>query len=290
MARRMERRAIIGALPLCLRSGRSTRRTPSGPATIAVRARPMNKPCSMTPGMAASRAARACGSAMRCNWASSSQCPPSVTKAWPFCGRAQRRRARTAGRGGSASTARRVAVAPNGAISIGSGKRPSVATHFDSSAITTIFADAEATIFSRSSAPPPPLIRVRSGAISSAPSTVRSSSGVSSSVVSAMPSLPACARVASEVGTATTSSPARTRSASSSTKCLRGRAGAEPEPHARTARIRRRGRRRRVFELRRSWIAGASAAAHGRDHGRYLAALPAASLGPSGLRRGRRAV
>ena len=62
-------------------------------------------------------------------------------------------------------------------------------------------ADAAATIFSRSSAPPPPLIRLRSGAISSAPSTVRSSSGVSSSVVSGMPSRSASRRVASEVGT-----------------------------------------------------------------------------------------
>jgi len=37
-------------------------------------------------------------------------------------------------------------VAPNGAISTGSGKRPSVATNFDASAITTIVADADATI------------------------------------------------------------------------------------------------------------------------------------------------
>ena len=67
---------------------------------------------------------------------------------------------------------------------------------------------------------------VKSGAISSAPSTVRSSSGVSSSVVSGMPHCSACMRVASEVGTAITSSPARTRPPSSSTK---GRA-VEPVP------------------------------------------------------------
>ncbi len=164
------------------------RRTPSGPARIAAWARPMNKPCSITPGIAESRLARACGSAMRCNWASSSQCPPSVTKAWPFW---PWRNIAGPGHPSSATTAstlRRVTVAPNGAISIGSGKRPSVATNFDASAMTIIFADADATIFSRSNAPPPPLIKVRSGPISSAPSTVRSSSGVSSRVVRAMPS------------------------------------------------------------------------------------------------------
>ena len=54
------------------------------------------------------------------------------------------RLARAAPRPGSraaavaSSTARRVAVAPNGTISTGSGKRPSIGTHFDSSAITSI--------------------------------------------------------------------------------------------------------------------------------------------------------
>ena len=43
--------------------------------------------------------------------------------------------------------------------------------------MTTICADADATIFSRNKAPPPPLMSVRSGAISSAPSTVRSKLG-----------------------------------------------------------------------------------------------------------------
>ena len=85
--------------------------------------------------------------------------------------------------------------------------------------MTIIRADAAATIFSRNSAPPPPLMTVRSGAISSAPSTVRSSSGVSSSVDSGTPRRSASARVASDVGTPTMSSPARTRAASSSTKC-----------------------------------------------------------------------
>ena len=99
-------------------------------------------------------------------------------------------------------------------------------THFDSSAMTIMRADAAATIFSRSNAPPPPLIRLRSGAISSAPSTVRSSSGVSSNVDSGTPTRSASRRVASEVGTPMTLRPARTRSPSSSTKCL----AVEPVP------------------------------------------------------------
>ena len=78
---------------------------------------------------------------------------------------------------------RRVAARPKGATSTGSGKAPRRGTIFDLSAITAMRAEAAATIFSRSSAPPPPLISLRSGSISSAPSTVRSSSGMSSSVV-----------------------------------------------------------------------------------------------------------
>ena len=105
-------------------------------------------------------------------------------------------------------------------------------THFDSSAMTIMRAEAAATIFSRNSAPPPPLIRVRSGPISSAPSTVRSSSGVSSRVVSGTPSRSAALRVASDVGTAITSRPARTSLGQKLDKIFGGRTGAEAEPHA----------------------------------------------------------
>ena len=80
-----------------------------------------------------------------------------------------------------------VAASPNGITSTGSGKRPRTSTHLVSSAITIMRSDAAATIFSRSSAPPPPLIRLSAGSISSAPSTVRSSWSISSSVVSGMP-------------------------------------------------------------------------------------------------------
>src|SRR5262249_43221665 len=184
---------------------RSTTRTPFASATTAAWASPMNRPCSTTPAMPSRRSASARGSAIRSSAASRIQCPPSVTKAWP----SEVRRS-SAGPGqptaaAAASTARRVAVSPNGTTSIGSGNLPSAQTHFDSSAMTIRRADAEATIFSRSSAPPPPLIRERSGAISSAPSTARSSSGVSSRLVSGTPSRSASLRVASEVGTATIS-------------------------------------------------------------------------------------
>ncbi len=61
---------------------------------------------------------------MRCNRASRSQWPPSVTKGWPS---GRWRNAAGPGQPASAtasSTARWVDLAPNGAISIGSGKLP----------------------------------------------------------------------------------------------------------------------------------------------------------------------
>ena len=132
--------------------------------------------------------------------------------------------------------ARRVAASPNGMTSTGSGKRPSVSTHLVSSAITIMRSDALATIFSRSSAPPPPLIRLSAASISSAPSTVRSSRSTSSSVVSGMPHCSAWMRVASEVGTPTTlqpgahaSRPTGRRNASRSNRC-RARASCRRAP------------------------------------------------------------
>ena len=126
--------------------------------------------------------------------------------------------------------------------STGNGKRPSTSTRFDASAITSIRAEAEATIFSRNSAPPPPLISRSSLSSSSAPSMVRSSCGVSSSVVSRMPSRSACARVASEVGTPTTSRPASTFAPSRSTNSAAVEPVPRPEPHARLDELQRLGR------------------------------------------------
>ena len=125
-----------------------------------------------------------------------------------------------------------VAASPNGITSTGSGKRPRTSTHLVSSAITIMRSEAAATIFSRNSAPPPPLIRLSAGSISSAPSTVRSSRSISSSVVSGILHASAWARVASEVGTPITFIPARNLLAEQVDKMLGGRAGAEPELHA----------------------------------------------------------
>ena len=120
----------------------------------------------------------------------------------------------------------RVAARPKGTTSTGNGKAPSRRTSFVSSAITAIRWEAAATIFSRSKAPPPPLISLSSRSISSAPSTVRSSSGTSSSVASGMPSAFAWAAVASDVATQRTSSPSATFSPTRSTKWR----AVEPEP------------------------------------------------------------
>ena len=98
-------------------------------------------------------------------------------------------------------------------------------------------ADAAATIFSRNSAPPPPLMRLRSGAISSAPSTVRSSSGVSSKVDNGTPTRSASRRVASEVGTPDDLEAVAHALAEQLDEMLRRRAGAQARdacPVART--------------------------------------------------------
>jgi len=86
--------------------------------------------------------------------------------------------------------------------------------------------EAAATIFSRNKAPPPPLMTLSEGSISSAPSTVKSSRSTSSSVVRRMPQRMASSRVVSDVGTPITSNPSRTRAPNSSTKCL----AVEPVP------------------------------------------------------------
>ena len=65
---------------------------------------------------------------------------------------------RDRGRRAPRSMWRRVAARPNGTTSTGSGKAPSADTSLEASAITAMRAEAAATIFSRRSAPPPPLI------------------------------------------------------------------------------------------------------------------------------------
>src|SRR6202790_4649824 len=220
------KRRFIPILLRLRRYRRSTTRIPLPPASTAMLARPMNKPCSTTPGMADSNPARRGASSIRPRWASTIQWPPSVTKTWPSVPFRSTICPETPVSANAMATARRVAARPNGTTSTGSGKRPSASTHLESSAITIMRSDAAATIFSRSSAPPPPLMRLSAGSISSAPSTVRSSRSISSSVVKGTPQRTASSRVASDVGTPITLSPARTRSPSSSTKCF----AVEPVP------------------------------------------------------------
>src|SRR5262245_39904666 len=120
-----------GAINGFANQARSTVRTPSGPAMIAVWASPMNKPCSTTPGMAASRWASDAGSALRSSAASRIQWPPSVTKTWPSLVRRSSALPGAPAAEAAASTARRVAASPNGTTSMGSGNRPSTDTHFE---------------------------------------------------------------------------------------------------------------------------------------------------------------
>src|SRR5439155_574150 len=94
---------------------------------------------------ASSRSASDFGSEIRSSAASRIQCPPYVTKAWPSLARRSSAGPAQPAAAAAASTARRVAANPNGTTSTGSGKRPSAETHLDSSAITIMALEAEAT-------------------------------------------------------------------------------------------------------------------------------------------------
>ena len=74
-----------------------------------------------------------------------------------------------------------------GITSTGSGKAPSRSTSLPSSMMQTNRRDAAATIFSRVSAAPPPLISMPLRVASSAPSTYRSSSPTAFKSSCAMP-------------------------------------------------------------------------------------------------------
>ena len=104
---------------------------------------------------------------------------------------------------------------------------PSRSTSFGASATITSRSLAAATIFSRSNAPPRPLIRFSEPrAISSAPSIVSAIRRCSAKVVSVMPPSRACFALRSEVGMPRIFSPWRTRSASASM----AKAAVEPVP------------------------------------------------------------
>ena len=87
---------------------------------------------------------------MRWSAASRIQLPPSVTEGLALLVAPQQRRAGSAERPQPRPrSSMRVAASPKGTTSIGSGNRPSVATHLLSSAMTIMRAEAAATIFSR---------------------------------------------------------------------------------------------------------------------------------------------
>mmetsp|Transcript_14259 Transcript_14259/g.37830 ORF Transcript_14259/g.37830 Transcript_14259/m.37830 type:complete len:224 (-) Transcript_14259:16-687(-) len=102
---------------------------------------------------------------------------------------------------GRLPTTRIVCSWQNGVISTGRGNPgPSALHSLDSSTMTMNFFAMISTIFSRRSAPPPPLTRKRLGSTSSAPSIATSSSERSLSVHSGMPSSSACSLVRTDVG------------------------------------------------------------------------------------------
>src|SRR5439155_622505 len=146
--------------------GRRSVRTPFRVPTRTVLAIFRNRPCPTTPGIAAIWPASLSADARLGNRASRMWFPLSVRNASPDA----RRRSTVAPRDSSDFAAKRH---PNGCTSTGTGAlTPRRGTSLDSSTMTTNCCAAAATIFSRYSSPPRPLIT----ASSVRPSITRSSS------------------------------------------------------------------------------------------------------------------
>ncbi len=157
---------------------------------------PRNRPCSTTPARRASWAESRAGSAIGGKVQSRIQLPSSVTKTSLS---APRRTFTSAPRSARYSSSSRHA---NCTTSTGSARcaTRAAATSLVSSTTITSRRLAWATIFSWRSAPPAPLIRLKSGSTSSAPSMVRSMTGCSANVVSGMPTSAASSALAFDVG------------------------------------------------------------------------------------------
>jgi hypothetical protein len=159
----------IGGLPRCARA-LSRRRTPAASATKTGSARPMKRPLSTTPTTRRMRSSIRAGSTMGSKLQSRMRFPLSVIKGSPDD---DSRRPTLA-----PSTSRDVWVtsSPKGTTSTGTGAF--IANRSTSLPASTTMARrwlAAATIFSRSNAPPDPLIRFSvPRSTSSAPSIVRS--------------------------------------------------------------------------------------------------------------------
>src|SRR5260370_22079895 len=160
VGRQNSRKALHSILLRLPRYRRSTTRLPSEPARTAGLARPMNRPCSTTPGIKASNPASRGASAIRPRWASTIQWPPAVTKTWPSLPLRTTICPETPLCANASPMARRVAARPNGTTSTGSGKRPRNSIHSESSALTIRRPEAAETIFSANSAAPQALLDV----------------------------------------------------------------------------------------------------------------------------------
>ena len=229
-------------LAIAFQSSAPSASTPAGPAKMAALARPMNKPRSTTPGMKASARASASTSAIAPKRAVENVMA-AVADEQRAGLTAQRQRAGEAERGG------RLLDAPDRRSDAErddldrQGKASELRDRLLESAMTTMRRDDAATIFSRSSAPPPPLIRRSAPSISSAPSTVRSSSGVSSRVVNGIPSSSRLARRRFRGRHADDLEALANLSADEVDEKAGGRAGAETKLHARPDEIDRPFRR-----------------------------------------------
>src|SRR3989442_428015 len=202
----------------------SSARTPIWDATTTAWAIFRNRPWPTTPGMPEIRAASFTGPRIGPKCASRIWFPLSVRNGSP----PSLRNSTFAPRPSSAADA---FFQPNGWTSTGRGVFvPRRRTSFESSTITTNLFDAAATIFSRNSAPPRPLIRSSFGSTSSAPSTHKSTEDRSSREVSGIPSSFAASAVAKDVGTPLRSTPSRTSRATPSRK----NRAVEPVPSPRT--------------------------------------------------------
>src|ERR1700694_2065142 len=215
---RIERNQRLSVTPL-VASGRAypaplerpTIRGPSAPATMHVSVIPMNNPCSTAPVVALIAKASPAGSSMPpWNIRSRIRLPLSVMNGASSP-------PRTVSDDPNAISRSAVVRHRNGDTSTGSTPTPSCLTTLDSSTTTTNRLEAAATIFSRKSAPPRPLIRFSAGSTSSAPSTARSISPTSSWTIW-IPSSAASSAVARELGTHRSFIPLATRRPTPSVK------------------------------------------------------------------------
>src|SRR6266566_7138800 len=218
----IRRRAMLApirpspTIPSCMRSSNSRIRLP-------LSAVPRKSPVSTTPGIARITCSRAAGSSIGPTAQSKITLKLSVTNGRSSC-------ILMVGLSSRSSSRRRQKGTANGKTSTGNGPRPPrISTSLSEVIRITCRAEAAATIRSRTSAPPWPLMRFSLPSTSSAPSIVSAMSA--SRPTRSMPSSRARRAVSSDVGTPRTLSPPRTRAPSARTNAL----AARPEPRPTTS-------------------------------------------------------